>query len=115
MAACLAPGVGYDPTSTLVNSQPSLPFDYPGMNWWTDGVPPPASVACKASVQPSARPELVPRRGFDPRSPALQAGAFTRLAYEANLERPAGNDPASSRWQREALPLSYGRNWWEMG
>ena len=25
------------------------------------------------------------------------------------MERPAGNDPASSRWQREALPLSYGR------
>jgi hypothetical protein len=25
------------------------------------------------------------------------------------MELPAGNDPASSRWQREALPLSYGR------
>lgn len=25
------------------------------------------------------------------------------------LERPAGNDPASIRWQRIALPLSYGR------
>lgn len=25
------------------------------------------------------------------------------------MERPAGNDPASTRWQRVALPLSYSR------
>jgi hypothetical protein len=29
--------------------------------------------------------------------------------YLGELERPAGNDPASPRWQRGALPLSYGR------
>ena|SRR5882672_439324 len=27
---------------------------------------------------------MVPCRGFEPRSPALQAGAFTRLAYKAS-------------------------------
>src|ERR1700693_3882763 len=47
---------------------------------------------------------MVPCRGFEPRSPALRAGAFTRLAYKAKLERPAGNDPASSRWRREGVP-----------
>lgn len=26
------------------------------------------------------------------------------------MERPTGNDPASSLWQREILPLNYGRN-----
>src|SRR5262249_55010465 len=32
-----------------------------------------------------------------------------QICLQGELERPAGNDPASSRWQREALPLSYGR------
>ena len=52
---------------------------------------------------------MVPRVGFEPTSPRLRRGAVTRSAFSAELERPAGNDPASSRWQREALPLSYGR------
>ena len=47
--------------------------------------------------------------GFDPDSLRLQRSAFTRLAYRTKLERPAGNDPASVRWRRTALPLSYGR------
>src|SRR5712691_10051385 len=79
-----------------------------GMNWWTTGVTLPARVACKASLHPCAWP-VVPRVGFEPTSPRLRRGAFTRSAFSAELERPAGNDPASSRWQREALPLSYGR------
>ena len=33
--------------------------------------------------------------------------------YTGELERPAGNDPASARWHRAALPLSYGRVWWD--
>lgn len=31
------------------------------------------------------------------------------MSYTGEMERPAGNDPASIRWQRMALPLSYGR------
>ena len=47
--------------------------------------------------------------GFDPDSLRFQRSAFTRLAYRTKLERAAGNDPASVRWRRTALPLSYGR------
>ena len=50
---------------------------------------------------------LVPRVGFEPTFSALQAGAITRFANEARLERAAGIEPASARWQRAALPLSY--------
>jgi hypothetical protein len=53
--------------------------------------------------------ELVPRVGFEPTSPRFRRGAVTRSAFSAELERPAGIDPASSRRQREALPLSYSR------
>ena len=31
------------------------------------------------------------------------------ICFSGELERPAGNDPASVRWQRTALPLSYDR------
>ena len=34
---------------------------------------------------------------------------FHQISLQGEVERPAGNDPASSRWRREALPLSYGR------
>src|SRR5262249_20773190 len=50
--------------------------------WWTAGVPPPARRSCKDHLHHCTQP--VPCRGFDPHSPALQAGAFTRLAYRAN-------------------------------
>src|SRR5215510_4713848 len=63
------------------------------MNWWTGWESNPARVACKASLRPGGRPkgrasgaslEMVLGRGFAPRSPALQAGAFTRLAFRAH-------------------------------
>lgn len=66
-----------------------------------------------ASLHPGYEAELVPRAGFEPASPRLQRGAFTRLASLARLERPGGIEPASRRWRRRALPLSYGReSWW---
>jgi hypothetical protein len=34
---------------------------------------------------------------------------FHQISLQGELEPPAGNDPTSSRWGREALPLSYGR------
>lgn len=53
---------------------------------------------------------VVPGVGFEPTSPRLQRGAFTRLAFQANLERKAGTDPAASTLARsrsaiELLPL----------
>ena len=54
---------------------------------------------------------VVPGVGFEPTSPRLQRGAFTRLASQAelNVVRPTGIEPVSARWHRAALPLSYGR------
>ena len=53
---------------------------------------------------------LVPGVGFEPTSPRLQRGAFTRSASQANwMVRPTGIEPVSARGQRAALPLSYGR------
>ena len=54
---------------------------------------------------------VVPGAGFEPTSPRLQRGAFTRLASQAelNVVRPTGIEPVSARWHRAALPLSYGR------
>ena len=54
---------------------------------------------------------MVPGVGFEPTSPRLQRGAFTRLASQAelNVVRPTGIEPVSARWYRSALPLSYGR------
>jgi hypothetical protein len=54
---------------------------------------------------------MVPGVGFEPTSPRLQRGAFTRLASQAelNVVRPTGIEPVSALWHRAALPLSYGR------
>ena len=61
---------------------------------------------------------MVLGRGFEPRSPALQAGAFTRLAFRASarsrapsrdMVRPARIELASSEWHSEALPIDQGR------
>ena len=58
---------------------------------------------------------VVPDRGFEPRSPRLQRGAFTRLAYQASeLARPARIELASSEWHSEAQPIDQGRKWWEV-
>ena len=76
--------------------------------------------------------EMVDHRGTAPRATILQGSSaplcaaralswfrstlscssgrrFHQISLQGEVERPAGNDPASSRWQREALPLSYGR------
>jgi hypothetical protein len=73
---------------------------------------------------------MVLGRGIEPRSPALQAGAFTRLAFRAHqrvhapldvkhqrvharldvkMVRPARIELASSEWHSEALPIDQGR------
>ena len=62
----------------------------------------------RISRLPRAFTKLALGRGFDPRSPRLQRGAFTRLAFQAWSGR-RGLNPRPSRWQRGALPLSYGR------
>ena len=61
----------------------------------------------KARSRASFR-KMVLGRGFEPRSPALQAGAFTRLAFRA-LVRPARIELASSERHSEALPIDQGR------
>ena len=51
---------------------------------------------------------LVPASRSARLSPRLQRGAFTRLASRAWSGR-RGSNSSSSRWQRDALPLSYVR------
>src|SRR5262244_202839 len=62
---------------------------------------------------------MVLGRGFAPRSPALQAGAFTRLAFRAHqrvharldsrLVRTPVIETRSSEWHSDARPSSYAR------
>jgi hypothetical protein len=64
------------------------------------------------SLQDCSSPvELYPHRGdsgFEPDFLRLRRSVhWISLSHE--FERPAGNDPASVRWRRTALPLSYGR------
>ena len=75
--------------------------------WWTAGVPRPARRSCKDHLHPCAQP--VPCRGFDPHSPALQAGAFTRLAYRANWSGQSVTIRRLLPGEQKLLPLSYGR------
>ena len=65
----------------------------------------------KGGSDPANGVTMVPGVGFEPTSPRLQRGAFTRLASQAELKvvRPTGIEPVSARWHRAALPLSYGR------
>ncbi len=55
--ARLAPVAGFEPAAAWLTARSTHPVRLTGMIWWTDRVLPPAPVACKASVQPSARPE----------------------------------------------------------
>src|SRR5262245_49655587 len=65
---------------------------------------------------------MVPGVGFEPTSPHLQCGAFTRLASQAvrfgllaeaakrrRLARTAGIEPAPPEWRSGTLPLSHVR------
>lgn len=54
----MAPEEGYDPPSTVVNSHPSLPFDYSGMVE-KPGTAPGASIL-QGSTAPLCFPQLVP-------------------------------------------------------
>ena len=84
-------------------------FSYARMNWWsTPESNRPGSDLARIARGPSACPEfggpcrtwpdcfdgpLVPGVGFEPTSPALQAGAFTRLAFRAiqSISRKRGH------------------------
>src|SRR5215510_8554399 len=94
------------------------------MNWWTDWESNPARVACKASLRPGGRPkESACFRKWcsdvvASRSPALQAGAFTRLAFRAHqcvhavlmqMVRAPVIETRSSEWHSDARPSSYAR------
>lgn len=68
----------------------SSTFELHPRMWWSNGVTLPARRSCKDHLHPCACP-LVPGRGFEPRSPALQAGAFTRLAFRAAWRFPAAD------------------------
>ena len=46
------------------------------------------------------------RRDFNPRPSACEADALA-TELRPQVEQVNGNDPSSSRWQRDALPLSY--------
>lgn len=67
----------------------------------------------KPAVQRAVVPRYYPRIGAQSLFRSGLSEASTRRFHQISLlgvlERPAGNDPASSRWQRETLPLSYGR------
>lgn len=41
--------------------------------------------------------------------PAPGPAQYSRFVVHLKLERVSGNDPPSSHWQRDALPLSYTR------
>ena len=68
----------------------------------------------------------MPGRGFEPRSPRLRRGAFTRLAYQAFLVRMPVIETGPDEWRSSARPSSYTRGnsllsrlrgkegWWEV-
>ena len=52
---------------------------------------------------------VVPRVGFEPTSPRLQRGAFTRLASSAEMVRASVIETESPEWRSGARPSSYVR------
>ena len=89
----------------LVNSQ-LLYRSATWVDWWSNGVTLPARRSCKDRLHPCACP-VVLGRGFEPRSPALQAGAFTRLAFRAELVRTPVIETGPHEWRSRARPSSY--------
>src|SRR6516162_6444306 len=53
---------------------------------------------------------MVPRVGFEPTSPRLQRGAFTRLTSSAELVRTPVIETRSPEWRSGARPSSYARH-----
>ena len=69
----------------------------------------PQPSACRADVLPL---ELQARGALSWFRATLSCSSgrrFHQISLQGELERPAGYDPASSAWQAETLPLSYGR------
>lgn len=79
----LAPIAGIEPASSPVNGRPRAPCSPDGNKFLVEnpGVEPGTPIL-QGSAAAAAFP--VPGRGFEPRSPRLQRGAFTRLAYQAD-------------------------------
>ena len=89
----LAPAAGFEPASFSVNSRARSPRVLDRKNWWRQSVTLRPRRSCKDHLHPCAVP-VVPRVGFEPTSPRLQRGAFTRLASSANW---------SGRWEIEPI------------
>ena len=103
----MAPIAGIEPASSPVNGRPRAPCSPDGNKWWRNRESNPARRSCKDQLQPAAFP--VPGRGFEPRSPRLRRGAFTRLAYQAHLARMPVIETGPDEWRSSARPSSYTR------
>ena len=72
----------------------------------------------RINCSPLPAPWMVPNRGFEPRSPALQAGAFTRLACWANwcghAESNRGCECGALADCRNLLSAGIGERWSEL-
>ena len=86
-----------------------LPLNDRGMDWWTRSGYDPTSSACKAEALPLSYGPVAPGDGIEPPARGASGRRSTDELSRRCLERPAGNAPASSRRQRDALVLSYGR------
>lgn len=71
----------------------------------------PTAAILQGSPAPCAVPELVPGVRIERTPSRFQRAAMTSSATRAWSGQGESN-PASERWQRAALPLSYGRDWW---
>ena len=69
----------------------------------------PAPPECKTGVLPLSLTAHGAQGRFRAHLSAFSARRFHQISFLSELERPRGNDPLSSRWRREALPLSYSR------
>jgi hypothetical protein len=105
----LAPTRGFEPRSMLVNSQPPSPRWLSGNELVeTSGVDPD-----RRCLQGIAAPRRGPQCGAWKLIRTTLVAPSTRcnhqICYPGKLERTAGIKPASLRWQRKALSLSYVR------
>lgn len=91
MTSRLAPIAGIEPASSPVNGRPRAPCSPDGNEWWRNRESNPGRRSCKDQLQPAAFP--VPGRGFEPRSPRLRRGAFTRSAYQAHWRGCRSSNP----------------------
>ena len=115
----MAPAAGFEPASFSVNSRARSPRVLDRKKWWRQLVTLRPQRSCKDRLHPCAVP-VVPRVGFEPTSPRLQRGAFTRLASSAfyvedgcehpfELVRASVIETESPEWRSGARPSSYVR------